>query len=57
MRIFVLTANYELRVSRKSLLRDHPTDGKNADAGLSFFLIVLVIITIVLQFQIHLPIF
>jgi hypothetical protein len=32
MRIFVLTANYELRVSRKSHLRDHPTDGKNADA-------------------------
>jgi hypothetical protein len=24
MRIFVLTVNYELRVSRKSLLRDHP---------------------------------
>jgi hypothetical protein len=24
MRIFVLTATYELRVSRKSLLRDHP---------------------------------
>ncbi len=25
MRIFVLTANYELRVSGKSHLRDHPT--------------------------------
>jgi hypothetical protein len=25
MRIFVLTATYELRVSRKSHLRDHPT--------------------------------
>ncbi len=24
MRIFVLTATYELRVSRKSQLRDHP---------------------------------
>jgi hypothetical protein len=32
MRIFVLTATYELRVSRKSHLRDHPTSfiyGKN----------------------------
>jgi hypothetical protein len=27
MRIFVLTANYELRVSRKSHLRDHPRGG------------------------------
>jgi hypothetical protein len=27
MRIFVLTANYKLRVSRKSHLRDHPTYG------------------------------
>ncbi len=27
MRIFVLTATYELRVSRKSRLRDHPTPG------------------------------
>jgi hypothetical protein len=26
MRIFVLTATYELRVSRKSHLRDHPSD-------------------------------
>jgi hypothetical protein len=25
MRIFVLTATYELRVSRKNHLRDHPT--------------------------------
>jgi hypothetical protein len=25
MRIFVLTANYELRVSRKIHLRDHPS--------------------------------
>ncbi len=28
MRIFVLTATYELRVSRKNQLRDHPTDGR-----------------------------
>jgi hypothetical protein len=27
MRIVVLTATYELRVSRKSHLRDHPTPG------------------------------
>ncbi len=29
MRIFVLTATYELRVSRKSHLRDHPIDRVN----------------------------
>jgi hypothetical protein len=29
MRIFVLTANYELRVSRKSHLRDHPNNTGN----------------------------
>jgi hypothetical protein len=32
MRIFVLTATYELRVSRKSHLRDHP----NRDGGPKF---------------------
>jgi hypothetical protein len=32
MHIFVFTANYELRVSRKSHLRDHPT------LGTTFFL-------------------
>jgi hypothetical protein len=35
MRIFVLTATYELRVSRKNHLRDHPRQqqGMKARAG------------------------
>jgi hypothetical protein len=33
MRIFVLTATYELRVSRKNYLRDHPSP--NAGGGVS----------------------
>jgi hypothetical protein len=35
MRIFVLTAAYELRVSRKSHLRDHPTGTQKEDGLLS----------------------
>ncbi len=31
MRIFVLTGTYELRVSRKSHLRDHPSVKDNVD--------------------------
>jgi hypothetical protein len=34
MGIFVLTATYELRVSRKSHLRDHPSwESPNSDEG------------------------
>jgi hypothetical protein len=32
MRIFVLTATYELRESRKSHLRDHPIPGVGANS-------------------------
>jgi hypothetical protein len=48
MLIFVLTANYELRVSRKSHLRDHPTYGplsscRNCGTILPGFILQLVI--------------
>jgi hypothetical protein len=33
MRIFVFTATYELRVSRKSHLRDHPTYAARMGTG------------------------
>jgi hypothetical protein len=33
MRIFVLTATYELRVSRKSHLRDHPSRTQTDSQG------------------------
>ncbi len=40
MRIFVLTATYELRVSRKSHLRDHPKYVPNIVYG-TFIVVIL----------------